>query len=67
MAFHCEKEPCPVAACVIKRGISFCGACDEFPCRLLNDYSYDAEHGDTPPGARIEACRTISSLLSKND
>ena len=95
MPFHCEKEPCPVAACAITRkaspsslprhssnsdlckqspelssllaqkGVSFCGACDEFPCKLLNDYSYDAEHGDTPPGARIEACRQIEALLSK--
>ncbi|MCM1064207.1 MAG: DUF3795 domain-containing protein [Eubacterium sp.] len=65
MPFHAEKEPCPVASCAIKKGISFCGACEEFPCRLLNDYSHDAEHGDTPPGARIEACRLIGSLLSK--
>jgi len=63
MPFHAEKEPCPVAACAMGKGIPFCGACEEFPCKLLNSYSCDAEHGDTPPGARIENCRLIRSLL----
>ena len=65
MPFHADKEPCPVAACVIKKNISFCGVCKDFPCQLLTDYSHDPEHGDTPPGARIENCRLIESLLLK--
>ena len=64
-AFHCKNEPCPVAACVINKGIEFCGMCDEFPCKVLQDYSCDKEHGDNPPGARIETCRLICSILKK--
>lgn len=64
MPFHAEKEPCPVAACARKKQISFCGVCEEFPCQLLKDYSYDSEHGDNPPGARIETCGLIWSLLA---
>lgn len=30
--------------------------CPDIPCKLLSDYSCDKEHGDTPPGARIEQC-----------
>ncbi len=65
MPFHAEKEPCPVAACAMEKDISFCGVCKKFPCKLLNDYSCDAEHGDNPPGARIENCRLIGSLLGR--
>ncbi len=63
--FHCKEEACPVAACAINKGILFCGMCEEFPCQLLTDYSSDKEHGDTPPGARIEKCRVIKGLLEK--
>ena len=63
--FHCKDEPCPVAACAINKNIMFCGMCKEFPCQLLTDYSCDKEHGDTPSGARIEACRLIKFLLKK--
>ncbi len=65
MAFHCQSEPCPVAACAMGREVSFCGECEEFPCKLLNDYSCDPEHGDNPAGARIENCRRIGELLGK--
>ena len=63
--FHCKEEACPVAACAINKGISFCGLCEDFPCQLLTDYSCDKEHGDTPPGARMEKCRVIKGLLKK--
>lgn len=63
MPFHAEKQACPVAACTIKKNISFCGECADFPCRLLTDYSYDTEHGDN--GARIERCRLMNNLLFK--
>jgi len=43
--------------CCQEKGFLHCGECPEFPCRLLQDFSSDPEHGDTPPGARIEQCR----------
>ena len=49
--FHGE---CPVAVCCQEKGILHCGLCGAFPCELLMQYSNDPEHGDTPPGARIE-------------
>ncbi|MGM9624315.1 MAG: DNA glycosylase AlkZ-like family protein [Eubacteriales bacterium] len=48
---------CPVAVCCQEKGLEHCGQCPDLPCRLLSDYSCDAEHGDNPPGARIEVCR----------
>ncbi len=63
MQFHAEKDPCPVAACAMEKDIPFCGVCEDFPCKLLTEYSCDAEHGDNPPGARIGNCRLICSLL----
>lgn len=65
MPFHAKDVPCPVAACVMRKGLSFCGECVEFPCKLLTEYSNDAEHGDNPPGARLEACKVINCLLEK--
>ncbi|MDR1706250.1 MAG: GNAT family N-acetyltransferase [Clostridiales bacterium] len=39
-------------------GITHCGECEALPCDKLRAYSYDdPEHGDKPPGARIERCR----------
>ena len=52
--FHGE---CPVALCCQDWGIVHCGECKDFPCDLLKQYSCDPEHGDDPPGARIEQCR----------
>ncbi len=49
--------PCPVAACCQEQGWVHCGQCPAFPCGLLSQYSSDPEHGDTPPGTRIEQCR----------
>lgn len=51
--FHGE---CPVAQCCQEKGYVHCGECPDIPCKLLSDYSCDKEHGDTPPGARIEQC-----------
>lgn len=48
---------CRVAACCQERELVHCGQCKEFPCELLVSFSNDPEHGDTPPGARIEQCR----------
>lgn len=49
--FHGE---CPVAACCQDKGFEHCGLCPELPCKQLYEYSCDKEHGDNPPGARIE-------------
>ena len=48
---------CPVAECCQSKGFVHCGECPEIPCGLLSQYSCDPEHGDTPPGTRIEQCR----------
>lgn len=63
MPFHATDAPCPVAACAMGKGLDFCGVCEEFPCALLTAYSCDKEHGDNPPGARIESCRMRKALL----
>jgi len=52
--FHGE---CPVAVCCQEKDLVHCGQCPGFPCALLEQYSCDPEHGDDPPGARIEQCR----------
>ncbi|MDE5777945.1 MAG: hypothetical protein K2I10_05490 [Lachnospiraceae bacterium] len=49
----------------MNKNISFCRECRDFPCQLLTNYSHDPEHGDPPPGARIENCRLLKSLLIK--
>lgn len=53
--FHGE---CPVAICCQNKGNTHCGQCRELPCEQLYAYSYlDKEHGDNPPGARIEVVK----------
>ena len=53
--FHGE---CPIAVCCQGKGLKHCGECAIIPCEKLNRYScLDPEHGDKPPGARIEICR----------
>lgn len=50
--FHGE---CGIAACCQGKGLEHCGQCTGLPCKQLYAYSYlDKEHGDNPPGARIE-------------
>ena len=63
--FHGE---CIVAKCCQSRGYLHCGECPELPCRQLYAYSCeDKEHGDNPPGARIEQCRrwALQGILRK--
>lgn len=48
-------ETCPVKSCCEEKDILHCGMCSEFPCKLLNQYAYDAEQGDD--GKRIVQCR----------
>lgn len=53
--FHGE---CMIAKCCQDKGFAHCGECLKIPCELLIQYSYnDPEHGDNPPGARIEQCK----------
>lgn len=52
--FHGE---CPIALCCQERELKHCGECGEIPCEQLTAYSCDPEHGDDPPGKRIEICR----------
>ncbi|MBL8025250.1 MAG: DUF3795 domain-containing protein [Fibrobacteres bacterium] len=40
-------DACPVKNCCENRKLISCGNCSEFPCELLNSYSYDKEHGYT--------------------
>ncbi len=46
---------CPVKTCCDAKALSNCGECSEMPCKPLNDFAYDKEHGDN--GARIQQCR----------
>ena len=53
--FHGE---CPVAKCCQDKGYTHCGECPDIPCDQLKLYSCDdKDHGDNPPGARIEVCK----------
>ena len=51
---------CPVAECCISKNHPHCGKCESFPCELLTQYSCDPEHGDNPPGARIEYLKALN-------
>jgi hypothetical protein len=47
------------------KGYSHCGECSDIPCEQLRQYSYDdPEHGDNPPGARIEVCKAWKNKLA---
>lgn len=52
---------CEVADCATQKKRRFCGECENFPCDILNTYSYDKDHGDK--GARIENCKEMKSTL----
>lgn len=49
--FHGE---CPVKNCCESRLLVHCGMCGSFPCRKLESFAYDPQHGDN--GARLEQC-----------
>lgn len=48
-------DSCPVKSCCEKKQLEYCGCCADFPCELLEQFSYDKEQGDN--GLRIEQCR----------
>ncbi|MCR5685474.1 MAG: 4-alpha-glucanotransferase [Lachnospiraceae bacterium] len=46
---------CEVKTCCESNKLDYCGDCDDFPCKLLEKYAFDPEHGDN--GKRIEQCK----------
>ncbi len=62
---HCGEcpvipEACGISACikVDETGFHLCDTCDKTTCGKLHAYSYtDSNHGDNPPGARVEQCK----------
>ena len=46
---------CDVARCCIGKSLAHCGQCKDLPCKTLNEYAYDPEHGDS--GKRISTLR----------
>jgi len=48
-------EKCLVKSCCETKEIDHCGLCTDFPCDILNQFSYNKEQGDN--GRRIEQCR----------
>lgn len=68
---HPFHGTCPVAVCCGEKKYDHCGQCPDMPCEQLYAYSYlDKEHGDNPPGARIENLKKWSKqhdseLISK--
>ncbi|MBN2015314.1 DUF3795 domain-containing protein [Candidatus Dojkabacteria bacterium] len=51
---------CRLASCVKKKGLEDCSYCSELPCSLLEEFSYDKEHGDI--GMRIEVLKELRDL-----
>ena len=56
-------ESCAVKACSEGRKLNHCGECEDFPCDLLKNFSFDKEHGDN--GARIDQCKEWTKLHQK--
>jgi len=48
-------ESCPVKSCCESKATDHCGLCPDFPCALLQKFSFDKEQGDD--GKRIEQCK----------
>ncbi|MCH4888601.1 DUF3795 domain-containing protein [Acidaminobacter sp. JC074] len=51
---------CDVKACCEKKNLDNCGMCGDFPCDLLNKFSYDEQEGDD--GMRVEQCKKWCDL-----
>jgi hypothetical protein len=49
-SYWCEHI-CQIKPCADKRGIEFCGECDEYPCDMLKDFQKERPH-------RIELWKT---------
>ena len=69
---HCGACPDVPGACsdpdckrIDANGFFECGGCGHTSCDKLYPYSYkDPDHGDNPPGARIEVCRAWAERIS---
>lgn len=48
-------DSCPVKSSCEDKGYEHCGKCEQFPCKVLNDFAYDEKQGDN--GKRIEQCK----------
>lgn len=48
-------EICPIKECCESKSNEHCGCCEDFPCKLLKQFSYDEKEGDN--GKRIEQCK----------
>lgn len=48
-------DVCPVKSCCESKEYEHCGMCLEFPCAILEQFSYDEKQGDN--GQRIEQCK----------
>lgn len=46
---------CAVKVCCEEKKLNHCGECNDFPCGMLNQFSFDKEEGDD--GERILQCR----------
>ncbi|MFA9464986.1 MAG: DUF3795 domain-containing protein [Velocimicrobium sp.] len=53
-------EQCPMKICCENKRKEHCGLCEEFPCSLLHQFSYDEKEGNG--GKRIEQCRKWCNL-----
>ena len=49
-----DGDPCAPIACCRQRGIAFCGQCDEFPCRMMQEFY---EESDSHRAACARMCR----------
>ena len=52
---------CDVKTCCEEKKLTNCGACKEFPCKVLEAFAYDGHEGDN--GRRIEQCRIWGARL----
>jgi hypothetical protein len=64
--WYSAGSTCAVAECVKGKqaaggSLSFCGECSGFPCKTLQGYSDDPEHGDKPAGTRVERCKKLKT------
>lgn len=48
-------ESCPLKSCCEEKSLEHCGLCDEFPCKVLEQFAYDKDQGDD--GKRIIQCK----------
>jgi hypothetical protein len=50
---------CKLAKCSITKGLHDCSQCEQFPCELLKEFSYDPKQGDE--GKRIKVLQELKN------